>query len=323
MIDEKEVLVHAGVSELHSLEEFYNHSPSPMNLASAAASVKIFIEEQLARQHKVVCVTSGGTTVPLEKNMVRFLDNFSAGTRGATSTEYFLSLGYSVIFLHRKHSLQPFTRKFSPSVLSIFELMEKSRDGKLELKDDEHLADLQKDFDIYTECLRNHRLLYLTYETLFDYLYMLRMLAVSMNPLGRNSMMYLAAAVSDFYIPSNQMAQHKIQSSSGPLNLTLERTPKLLGLIRDKWCPQVFLVSFKLETDPMILMEKARGSLTHYGINVVVANLLHNRKDEVLLVSDDNEQPLFRPKDDRDIERTLCSELHLRHQAYSEIDPLD
>jgi phosphopantothenate-cysteine ligase len=33
-------------------------------------------------------VTSGGTTVPLERQMVRFLDNFSAGTRGAISAEY-------------------------------------------------------------------------------------------------------------------------------------------------------------------------------------------------------------------------------------------
>ena len=36
----------------------------------------------------IVLVTSGGTTVPLERKMVRFLDNFSAGTRGAISAEY-------------------------------------------------------------------------------------------------------------------------------------------------------------------------------------------------------------------------------------------
>ena len=31
---------------------------------------------------------SGGTTVPLESRTVRFIDNFSVGTRGSTSTEY-------------------------------------------------------------------------------------------------------------------------------------------------------------------------------------------------------------------------------------------
>jgi hypothetical protein len=33
--------------------------------------------------------------VPLERNCVRFIDNFSAGTRGAMSTEQFLQVGPS------------------------------------------------------------------------------------------------------------------------------------------------------------------------------------------------------------------------------------
>lgn len=38
-------------------------------------------------ESKVVLVTSGGTAVPLEKQTVRYLDNFSTGSRGALSTE--------------------------------------------------------------------------------------------------------------------------------------------------------------------------------------------------------------------------------------------
>lgn len=34
----------------------------------------------------------GGTTVPLEKNTVRFIDNFSSGARGAASAEHFLAV---------------------------------------------------------------------------------------------------------------------------------------------------------------------------------------------------------------------------------------
>ncbi|CAI7870483.1 unnamed protein product, partial [Closterium sp. NIES-54] len=52
----------------------------------------------------VTCVTSGGTTVPLERRCVRFIDNFSAGNRGAASCEHFLAHGYSVIFLHRRYA---------------------------------------------------------------------------------------------------------------------------------------------------------------------------------------------------------------------------
>lgn len=36
---------------------------------------------------KIVCITSGGTTVPLEQRCVRYIDNFSSGHRGAASTE--------------------------------------------------------------------------------------------------------------------------------------------------------------------------------------------------------------------------------------------
>lgn len=37
-------------------------------------------------------MTSGGTTAPLERRCVRFLDNFSQGTRGALSAEQFLQV---------------------------------------------------------------------------------------------------------------------------------------------------------------------------------------------------------------------------------------
>lgn len=39
----------------------------------------------------IAVVTSGGTTVPLERRCVRFVDNFSSGTRGALSAEQFLN----------------------------------------------------------------------------------------------------------------------------------------------------------------------------------------------------------------------------------------
>lgn len=68
---------------------------------------------------------SGGTTVPLEHNTVRFVDNFSAGNRGSASAEYFLEHGYAVIFMYRTKSLEPFTRHFSgQQLLDMLELHE-------------------------------------------------------------------------------------------------------------------------------------------------------------------------------------------------------
>ena len=56
------------------------------------------LEEFLAKvsgYDKVVCVTSGGTTVPLEQNTVRFIDNFSSGERGCNSVEHFIKMCHS------------------------------------------------------------------------------------------------------------------------------------------------------------------------------------------------------------------------------------
>lgn len=36
---------------------------------------------------RIICITSGGTSVPLEKNTVRMIENFSTGSRGAISAE--------------------------------------------------------------------------------------------------------------------------------------------------------------------------------------------------------------------------------------------
>ena len=44
------------------------------------------------------------------------------------------------------------------------------------------------------------------------------------------------------------------------------------------------VVSFKLETDSAILLDKARKALATYGHTMVVANLLHDRKRRVQIV---------------------------------------
>jgi hypothetical protein len=44
-----------------------------------------------------------------------------------------------------------------------------------------------------------------------------------LRPLGRSAAFYLAAAVSDFFMPMERMAEHKIQSAEGPLTVTLDK----------------------------------------------------------------------------------------------------
>lgn len=47
----------------------------------------------------------------------RFVDNFSAGTRGAASAEEFIANGFAVVFLSREKSVQPFERHINSDLL--------------------------------------------------------------------------------------------------------------------------------------------------------------------------------------------------------------
>lgn len=141
---------------------------------------------------------------------VRFLDNFSAGTRGATSAEYFLSAGYAVIFMHRQHSLSPYTRHYSHTTNPFLDLLS-DPSSPASTSNEEQITVLPKHTPSLLPVLRDYHqarkagtLLRLPFVTVNDYLFMLREMSRIMQPLGRSGMYYLAAAVSDFYVPSQK-----------------------------------------------------------------------------------------------------------------------
>src|ERR1700755_2521884 len=103
--------------------DYFTNNPPPKALGQHLSLARAFIERHAEEGRRVVLVTSGGTTVPLENQTVRYIDNFSAGTRGATSAEYFLQSGYAVIFLHRQFSLLPYSRHYSHSVNCFLDFM--------------------------------------------------------------------------------------------------------------------------------------------------------------------------------------------------------
>ena len=103
--------------------------------------------------------------------------------------------------------------------------------------------------------------------------------------LGSRAVFYLAAAVSDFCIPEDKMAEHKIQSRDiGTLKIELEPVPKMLGVIKEN-NPKAVAISFKLETDKTILKQKATSSLKKYNMDMVVANLLQTGRTECTIYS--------------------------------------
>eukprot|EP00002_Diphylleia_rotans_P018480 TRINITY_DN3579_c0_g1_i1.p1 TRINITY_DN3579_c0_g1~~TRINITY_DN3579_c0_g1_i1.p1 ORF type:complete len:187 (-),score=46.76 TRINITY_DN3579_c0_g1_i1:77-637(-) len=167
---------------------------------------------------------------------------------------------------------------------------------------------------------RDSMLLKVEFVTVYEYLFFLKAVSVELNKLGSSAMMYLAAAVSDFLVEPTKMVEHKIQSSDGPLVMSLDHTPKVLGVLRSRWCPNAYVVSFKLETDQQILIKKAKQAISKYSVHCVVANLLQTRKDHVILVDDQSEIHVRRSsimiEQDVDIEKQLITELVQRHRSF-------
>lgn len=252
-----------------------------------------------------------------------------------------LQAGYAVIFLARKFSIQPFTPDLpSQDVLDLLQhvLSSTSQDSdrlpaSSRAADSDGAAPSESSSTALSQTeavLRDVRrvqeagtLLKIPFTTLFEYLAYLKVIAELLEPFSRNTMFYLAAAVSDFYIPWSQMAEHKIQSDDGPLNLQLSRVPKMIGLLRKHWAPASFVASFKLETDDNMLLSKAAGAIFKYDVHAVVANILHTRKDVVLIVQKDGSKPktpavttITREPSHKYIELQLVDQIVSLHQRY-------
>ncbi len=98
----------------------------------------------------------------------------------------------------------------------------------------------------YHAAQRQGTLLQVDFTTVNEYLWLLRAVTGELQSLGRRGMFYLAAAVSDFFLPCHRVAEHKIQSTKGNLTLEMDQVPKVLRPLVQEWIPEAFIVSFKV-----------------------------------------------------------------------------
>nr|XP_048332582.1 phosphopantothenate--cysteine ligase 2-like isoform X1 [Ziziphus jujuba var. spinosa] len=302
------------------IQSFFDSAPPLRSSGDVSEKLEEFVKRNSIASgnggaRRIVCVTSGGTTVPLEKRCVRYIDNFSSGHRGAASTEYFVKAGYAVIFLYRKGTYQPFCRSLPDDPL--LECFEFTDESTVQVRHP-HSEAVRRAITEHRAAVEEGLLLKLSFTTIFEYLQMLQMISLSLRSVGPHAMFYLAAAVSDFYVPWKSMAEHKIQSSSGPLDMQLNQVPKMLLVLRKDWTPMAFCVSFKLETDKHILLEKADAALKKYKMHMVIANELSIRKEEVVAVTSNERISVHRNKSlgVDDVEDPLIKLLVERHSSY-------
>lgn len=273
-------------------DRYFKTNRAPDYLPQVKLQIESFISDQVKRGRRIAVVTSGGTTVPLENNTVRFIDNFSAGTRGATSTEYFIRQGYAVIFIHRQFSVMPFSRHYTHTT-NILDYVEE-KNGTLQVKDqfkDEMIHVLRE----YERVKSDNLLCLVPFTTVNQYLFTLRLVSEELSslvPRNVDVLFYLAAAVSDFFLPQSRVSEHKIQSNGGhggKLIVDLDPVPKFLRRLVDEWTPGAMIVSFKLETDESILLKKAKTALDRYSHQLVIGNLLQHRKTHVIFVTPESD----------------------------------
>ncbi|KAK2178912.1 hypothetical protein NP493_525g06082 [Ridgeia piscesae] len=297
---------------------FFDESKKPEHYERTVTYMKEFVDKCMRQDRPIVLVSSGGTTVPLESRTVRFIDNFSVGTRGATSTEYLLQQGYAVIFLHRRGSLEPFKRHFTHT--NLLDLL--VTDGGTVHVKDEDSDRVRHLLERYVAVTEAGTLLSVAFTSLNEYLYLLMGAAQVLKTYRHQAMFYLAAAVSDFYIPANEMPEHKIQSDGVPLQISLQLVPKMLQPLVTEWSPDAYVVSFKLETDQDLLIPKARKALKRYSHQLVVANILETRKKYVVMVTQESEQIVKMDDEElsrgQEIEAKIVEEVVKRHRMFIE-----
>ena len=87
----------------------------------------------------------------------------------------------------------------------------------------------------------------------------------------------------------------------------------MLKPLVSSWASNCFVTSFKLETDPEILIRKSKTALETYGHDLVIGNILETRKKKVIFVTkDDTEEVLMEEnelKAGREIEEKIIKKV--------------
>ena len=314
---EDDIALNAANIEVERFISENNHADSVSQKAAIEADVRSFIDHAMkieggSENVRFAVVTSGGTVAPLERQEIRHVTNLSTGQRGSTSAEHFLRRGYFVLFLHKTGSLLPFARHFQsgrflddctlPPTGAAQGDSGSAQDSKGHeaqsssslLLNNSALVNAAREYQQYCSAHSSRRLLYVPFHTVADYqLCMKTTLETLRDELAPHNAMkrvlvYLVAAVADFYVPWKDLPKEKIDSRPDLDDMTLyfRKVPKALarGLVGRWWGPEAFVVTFKLETDETRVNEKVVRHINAFSnIRMVAANLLQSYRQEIRL----------------------------------------
>ena len=224
-------------------------------------------------------------------------------------------MGFNLIFLHRSNSQKPFLHHLNTeNILQDLEFNDENSVSASACFKNKTISSFYE--NIYKEYHESKdKLLLIEYFSVTEYLNLLIDICKLLNPFKTNAILLLAAAVSDFYLPTDLMAEHKIQSGNGNLELCLKPVPKLIKFIKKSICPDAFLVSFKLETDESLIIKKAKESLQKYKHDLVISNCLATRKSKLILLDNKGEEVIEKQNESL-IEGELISKVIQKYNEY-------
>ncbi|TDH70717.1 hypothetical protein CCR75_008872 [Bremia lactucae] len=333
------------------IDDFFNATPQDprWELSAIQSKVENFITTQLDNQRRgIAFITSGATIVPLDPETSTFVDMAPQllEHRGPACAEYLLQVGYAVIFVHRLHSMKPFTRHFQKYI----------QNGALmdmfQIKDDgivfsgmgiPQQLQLQKITQLYTEC--SNRILYISFTSVQQYLMLTRITAKAMEAAKDRGIVLLAASLMDFYVPvdpsvpevdfstiasktvtssilspsfapkhpkSKHLKKLSKKKNSGDFSVNFVRVPNIIRMIRKNWCPKAFLVTCKHQLASGQDIESAHDDLEKWGADVIAGN--HHAR-EILLITEQEEAIVTCP-DDEDINDAFACAIADMHRNF-------
>eukprot|EP00762_Andalucia_godoyi_P000530 ANDGO_05264.mRNA.1 Phosphopantothenate--cysteine ligase 2 len=287
-------------------EDFLADERVPARFAEQCSAIGAFLQINLAAKRRVVFVTSGGTKVPLERNTIRFVSNVGSGLRGALLTEHAINSSddIAVLLLAADSALLPYSWRIRNHELDLLD----PHKLDLFLDDLRIMQSVVYEPDDCAASASSNRLLVVSFSTVSDYLHYLVHCAGALAQFGKDALVILAAAVSDYYLPAKHMSEHKISSVQETLELSLQQVPKMIGVVRAK-APEACLVSFKFETDVQVVEAKAHKAIQDYGVDGVVANILGEERRRLILVAPSPLQSKVVEIDNADGHRTGLGEL--------------
>ena len=83
-----------------------------------------------------------------------------------------------------------------------------------------------------------------------------------------------------------------------------------------EWAPCALTISFKLETDPALLISKSLNALDRYHHQIVVGNILETRKSVVWLITKSSNHEIRLDNSVTEIEALIVDELVKHHDMF-------